>query len=166
MRTDDREQRYLALLGRMNGAIHRICSVYAHDPSMMDDLVQDVRLEIWKSMDRFENRSMLTTYVYRIALNTAMRHQARMRRLPKPTDVIPEAIDEADDTADERLGRLRQALARLSEADRGLMSLVLEGLPYADIAAILDTNPNAVGVRITRAKQRLMTYMKDDHGSD
>ncbi len=140
-------------------ALLRICRAYVPDGEPVDDLLQDMLLAVWTSLDRFRNEAARTTYVYRIALNTALGWKSRQDRRPRTDRLLAEPVDEPE-PVDERLTALRTAIRRLPEADRQVVMLLLEDLSYAEIASVLDMSVNLVGVRINRAKKKLLQMME------
>ncbi len=161
----DKETLFDAILAQSRAGIYRVCRAYSGPHETPDDLVQDVLLEIWKSLDRFRNASSWNTYVYRIALNTAISHQVKRNRRPEVIGSVPEVADEGPDPNEARLRRMHACIAKLTDPDKALISLVLEDLSYKEIADILDVNVTLVGVRINRVKKKLITLMEQTYGS-
>ena len=140
------------------GIIIRICRAYTNTQADFEDYYQEVCLQIWRSRDRFREDSEWSTWIYRLALNVCMTLLKKRRHDPDrfASDYLElEAAQESRPFADEPLNALYDAIRRLSEIDRAVILLYLEERSYQEIADIIGTTPNNVGVRITRIKERL-----------
>lgn len=134
--------------------IYRVCRGYCGDAEQAADLTQEVFIRAWKAWDRFEGRSKARTWLYRIAVNTCLMEK-RKRRIPLQS-LGPEA-SLTDDPAEEnpRVAQLYHHISQLPETDRLTISLVLEQVPYPEIADTLGASENSLRVRIHRIKKRL-----------
>lgn len=138
--------------------IIKICRAYTNTQEDFEDYYQEVCLQIWKSRDNFHKQSKWSTWVYRLSLNvclTLLKKKKNSRQQFASDSLIQEEIEEGHRFADESLNRLYDAIKKLSEIDRGVILLYLEEKSYQEIANIIDTNPNNIGVRIKRIKERL-----------
>ena len=152
-----KEKLFNQLLEQSKGSIYRVCKAYLYDEQQTDDLFQEILIEIWRSMERFRSEAKWNTYIYRIAVNTAIKYNLKFKK-PKhqpiansPTTTIQEKI-----ALEGRFEQMHRAIQQLQPPDRLLISLVLEDLSYKEIAEILDSTVNLVGVRINRIKQRII----------
>lgn len=151
-------------------AVYRICLAYLYDRSHAADLYQEIMLQVWKSMPRFRGESSINTWIYRIAVNTAITYNAQYKK-SKHTE-LPDMGSVADTGMQDKiqqeaaLNKLSHAISLLEEHDRLLVSLMLEGMSYKEIAEITGSNTNNVGVRITRIKARLMKLMDNKTEED
>lgn len=170
----DLERRFLALVERNRGRVERLCRAYARADADLDDLRSEVWLQLWRSLPSFDGRAGEDTWLYRVALNTALLHgrrEAGRRRAaealahePRPPAVAgpspgPEAVERRH-----RIERLRQALLRLDPADRALVTLHLEELSYRQIAEVTGLSESNVGVRLHRIRKRLAGWLAGDDG--
>jgi len=158
-----KKELYEALMQKNRAAVWRICCSWMKYDQDREDLFQEIQIQIWLSMDRFREDSSWNTFIYRIAMNTAIKHNLKLKKaqfeLENQLDSIPiEENVEGDSTQDE-LEKLRTAVNKLSESDRVLITLVLEDLSYQEISEILESTVNTIGVRINRAKKRLLNLM-------
>lgn len=163
---DDKEQLFNELISTSKNSIYRICYSFLDDPNDIKDLRQEIFLELWKSMDRFKGESAWNTYIYRIAVNTAIRFRTSLgKRKSIETPIKQSAIkmseDQSEKQMEERLNLLNQSIKKLPDTDRILISLVLEDLSYKEIAEVFNTNIGNVGVRISRAKRKLKELMEN-----
>ncbi|MDZ7847165.1 MAG: sigma-70 family RNA polymerase sigma factor [Owenweeksia sp.] len=137
------------------GIIIKICRAYTDTEDDFQDYYQEVCLQVWKSRNGFKEQSKWSTWVYRIALNVCL----SLQRKSRPSQGIEEnEVDLRVNNAafsDEDLNLLYAAIHRLKEVDRAIILLYLEEKSYAEIAQIIGSNPNRVGVKINRIKQQL-----------
>jgi len=138
--------------------IIKICRAYTNTQEDFEDYYQEVCLQIWKSRDNFREQSEWSTWIYRLSLNVCLTLLKKKKNNSKHfvSDALPEeAIEDSHAFEDESLNQLYDAIRQLSEVDRGVILLYLEEKSYHEIANIMGTNPNNIGVRIKRIKERL-----------
>lgn len=142
------------LLQANSGRIRRIAMRYA-DAGETDDLIQDILLALWLSYESFRGDSKVETWVYRVALNTAMSgvRKSISRRKTRQTfssffneEAVPVGMAEKD--------ILSEFLDSLNEVDASVMMMTLDGMTPKDIEEVLGTSANAISVRINRIKQK------------
>ncbi len=163
----DKEQQFTELLEKTKGSIYRICHSYLPGNDQAQDLYQEILLAVWKAMDRFRGESAWNTFVYRIAVNTAIRFktaEARRHQAAGPLPWLETSTRQPEPQADQ-VQQLQHCIAQLSDPDKMLVSLLLEGLSYKEIAEILNTGTNSAGVKINRVKKKLLTLMEKQYGS-
>ena len=141
------------------GIIIKICRAYTNTQEDFEDYYQEVCLQIWRTHKNFKEQSEWSTWVYRISLNvclTLLKKTKKNSHQHFVSDSLPdEASVESHAFANESLNLLYDAIRQLSEVDRAVILLYLEEKPYQEIAQIIGTNTNNIGVRITRIKERL-----------
>jgi RNA polymerase sigma-70 factor (ECF subfamily) len=135
--------------------------MFSKDKSEVDDLVQEVLVNLWKGFGRFEGRSDIRTWVYRVSLNTcisAARKKKRNETLPLTMDI--DLFDEND--ADNRqVDLLHSRISRLQPFDRAIVLLWLENLNYEEIGQIVGISTKNVSVRLVRIKEQLKSMSND-----
>ncbi len=134
-------------------------------PAEREDLLQEMLLQIWLGLPRFNGQSMLSTWAYRVGLNTAMRSARTERRHPTPEPLQARAEElAADDHAESsaRLAAVYAALRQVTELDRAILLLALEETPRRKMAEILGISENAAQVRLHRARQRLNNILQEE----
>ncbi|MGE3317338.1 MAG: RNA polymerase sigma factor [Planctomycetaceae bacterium] len=156
MTPGDRETRFRELSERSCARWAGIARAYSGN-SDRDDLLQEILLQIWKSLDRFDGRSSPETWAYRIALNTALawnrNHRTRANLLKSSTtDVASLAGEIRGESSEMRV--LAEFLKSLSPGDRAVMLLFLDDVSSADAAEILGTTEGALRVRMHRIRKR------------
>ena len=140
-----------------SGIIIKICRAYTDTQEDFEDYYQEVCLQIWRSQDSFREQSEWSTWIYRISLNVCLTLLKKKKKKHHfVSDAMPdEAIEDSRSFVDESLNQLFQAIRQLSEIDRAVIMLYLEEKSYQEIAEIIGTNQNNIGVRIKRIKERL-----------
>ena len=150
--------------------IIKICRAYTNTQEDFEDYYQEVCLQIWRSHRTFDERSAWSTWIYRVSLNvcmTLLKTQKRKRRVFASDALPPELVEHSRAFADESLNQLYGAIRQLSEVDRAVILLYLDEKSYREIGEIVGANPNNVGVRINRIKDRLRRLLDEkDHRSD
>ena len=141
------------------GIIIKICRAYTNSQEDFEDYYQEVCLQVWRSKDNFREQCKWSTWVYRISLNvclTLLKKKKSKGHMYFTSDVLPDVvITENRAFEDEPLNQLYIAIRHLSEVDRAVILLYLEEKSYPEIAEILNTNANNIGVRVIRIKERL-----------
>ncbi|WP_321288385.1 RNA polymerase sigma factor [uncultured Sunxiuqinia sp.] len=140
------------------GIIIKLCRAYTNSQEDFEDYYQEVCLQIWRSKDNFREQSEWSTWVYRISLNvclTILKKKKNNRQHFVSDFLPPEETEDNYAFSDESLDLLYTAIRKLSEIDRAIIMLYLEEKSYQEIADIIGTNSNNIGVRIQRIKTRL-----------
>ena len=149
---------------RMKGIIMRISVLFSDRTSDgIHDLYQDIVCEMWYSYANFRHASSESTWVYRVALNTALRHRRYQRRAPVFVSLDSASLDTlAAEARDDFVERLYELIERLPARYKTLAYLYIDGLPLRDIATVLNVNENTVKQRIKYMKQRLIKMKEDE----
>ncbi len=153
--TDELKHRFTEELAPHYGIIHKICRVYENNPANREDLLQEILFNAWQSYSRFERRANFSTWLYKVALNTAL-YQTRKKH--KNLVLIPlesHNMNFANVEEDDDLIILYKAIGELSTVEKSIIILFLEDLPYAEIASITGLSPNNVAVKVSRIKKQL-----------
>jgi len=164
----DNNARFAAWMAEHAGILERVARSHARGERERADLARELAFQVWNSATRFDGAAKPSTWIYRVCLNTALtwrrnagRHE---RRTDRETDVSAlSAAGASPAAAAERgdlLAHLYFALCTLSDADRSLLLLQLDGLTYRDISEVLGLTENHVGVALNRARQRLAAQLK------
>lgn len=159
------QKRFIDLINRHQGLIYKICFMYEHDQEARNDLFQEIVLQLWKSFPTFRGEAKITTWMYRIALNTAISGYRKQSRYPKTEDINEMHFNiserHADDN-DEDLHKLQWAIRQLSEVERAMIMMALEEVPYQEIAETIGITQNNVRVRMNRIREKLRKLMFAD----
>jgi len=164
----DRKARFAELLAAHQGLLRKIAWSFSRCPADRADLLQDMAAQLWSVFPRWDERRAFSTWAYRVALNVAL---AGARRSPMP-QTEADSLD-LHDSADPALAspadgpeqhaqmdQLQRLIRALDPLNRALLLLYLDDLGYRQIGDILGLSESNVGVRISRLKQRLRTYLE------
>lgn len=160
----DREKEFQRVLTEFGPALARFSLGYELDPENRRDLLQEIHIAVWRSLDIFDSRCSLRTWVYRVAHNTAVKHVMRGKRRAFASLKSLEDIDDPEDprnVEDEihreiALRQLSQLILQLKPLDRQVILLYIEDVGAEEIAEITGLSRGSVGVRIHRIKQLLL----------
>ena len=156
-----KEKQFEELVKQYKRTIYSVCYMFSRDKEEINDLFQEILVRLWLGFDQFEQRSSVSTWVYRIALNTAINSDKRAKRRPQ---TVPLSTDiDPYDPQDSSLEQVRQLYALINQLDvmdRGLVLLWLEGIGYDEIAAIMGITVANVGIKLHRIKEKLVQKSK------
>lgn len=142
-----------------SGIIIKICRAYSNSQEDFEDYYQEVCLQIWRSRKNFNGNSEWSTWIYRLSLNvclTLLKKDKKRNEQYFISDALPANLIQGNQVfLDEDLQQLYNGIKQLSEIDRAIILLYLEERPYKEIAKIIGTNTNNIGVKIKRIKERL-----------
>ena len=154
----DKQQEFIQQVYKAQGILFRICNVYARDAENKNDLMQEMLLQLWRSYPSFRMDSAFSTWMYRVALNTALMYSRKEKRGSRslPIDAVPAGeIPREEHEDEEGVHLLYECIQGLPVVDRAIVLLHLEERTNEEIAHILGLNPGNVSVRLTRVKGRL-----------
>lgn len=156
------EKNFISLINEHQGLIHKVCTMYENDPDVRDDLFQEIVLQLWKSLPSFRGESKITTWMYRIALNTAISGLRRKSRRVKTEDLHDlhlNITDTGEVDREEDFKKLQSAIRQLPEIERAMVMMALEEISYEDIAETIGITQNNVRVRMNRIREKLKKLM-------
>ena len=156
-----KEKQFEELVKQYKRTIYSVCYMFSRDNEEINDLFQEILVRLWLGFDQFEQRSSVNTWVYRIALNTAINSDKRAKRRPQTVPLSTD-IDPYDpqDSSLEQVQQLYALINQLDVMDRGLVLLWLEGIGYDEIAAIMGITVANVGIKLHRIKEKLVQKSK------
>jgi RNA polymerase sigma factor (sigma-70 family) len=152
---------FIDILNNHRGLIYKVCGLYCDDPEDRKDLFQEIVLQIWKLLGSFRHESALSTWMYRIALNTAITHFRKEKKSVSRislTEIDIPALHDDDETEDQ-LKLLFKAIEHLDKIDKSIILLYLEEKSYEEISEITGLSRSNVGVRLNRIKTKLSTIL-------
>jgi RNA polymerase sigma-70 factor (ECF subfamily) len=137
--------------------IHKISFFYSDHEEDRKDLEQEIIYQLWKSYPSFKNRSQFTTWMYRVALNTAILDLRNRKNRPENIRITGQLLNLPDqtETDDESVLVLFKAIEQLAKVDRALILLYLENKSYEEIASIIGLTSKNVSVKLVRIKEKL-----------
>jgi RNA polymerase sigma-70 factor, ECF subfamily len=156
---------FLEIINSNQGIIRKVCHLYSRDEAGKEDLYQEIVIQLWKSYGSFRGESKFSTWMYRIALNTAisdLRKQSRRVDLKFPEFIPREDADVKDDVKEEQLKHLYAAIQQLSEVEKAIVMLYLEDKSYEEMEEILGISNGNLRVKMNRIKDKLRTITKEE----
>lgn len=151
------EKEFITLLNQHQKIIHKVCNLYMDRYSDREDLFQEITLQAWKAYGSFRGDARFSTWLYRVALNTAITFFRKEKRRPglQLTDSLPEQADDTHDPVEEQLRAMYAAIGELSRIDKALIMLYLEDYSYNEIGEMMGITANNVAVKMNRIKTKL-----------
>ena len=157
------EKEFLHIISKNQGIIHKVCNIYCDNEDDRNDLMQEILAQLWKSYSTFRNESKFSTWMYRVALNTAITFFKKNIRQPRQTSLtgsnLQIAYEEYTPESEENIRLLRSAVTRLTGIEKSIILLFLENKSYEEIAEITGITQNYVCVKMNRIKKKLKTLM-------
>jgi RNA polymerase sigma factor (sigma-70 family) len=159
------ETSFLVNLNQNIGIVHRVCHTYfRRDAAEREDVFQDIMYQLWKSYPQFKGESKFSTWMYKVALNTAITHIRRSTRAPRNAE-LTESVARAPPINEhmsrvEQVHLLHEAIAALTDIDKAIILLHLEDQNYDEIASITGLTRTNVSVRLVRIKRALKDYLQ------
>ena len=145
-------------LGEHHRLIYKVVRAYGSTANDKDDLFQEICFQLWLSIPRFEGRAKVSTWIYRVALNTALvwnRGEKNRRKHSSQTNIFREQQPVESKQSEEVVERLYGAIKKLPGIDASIVLMQLDGLPYSEMSEILGISESNVGVKLNRAKKQL-----------
>lgn len=155
------EQEFLKSIHDYQKIIYRICKMYRDSREDQEDLFQEIVYQLWKSYSSFKGASRISSWIYKIALNTAIVIYRKPKLPVVYVDKIPEQIPFGmEQQISENEERLFDALRTLNDTEKALISLFLDDFTYQEIAAITGITESNTGVRLNRIKTKLKNILQ------
>jgi len=150
------EKAFIELIKENKRLIYKVCSIYVSDEFPMADLYQEVIYNLWKSFPKFRNDCSISTWMYRIALNTCITGMRKELRRPQRVSILDlkENLIEPE-SMEENIREMYQLIYRLKTLERAIILLYLEEKPYQEIADITGLSLNNVAIKLKRIKEKL-----------
>lgn len=149
------------------GLISRIAMSYEADPGLREDLTQQIFLAVWQALPNYRADASLKTFIARVAQNRSISYVTRQTRLPRTAE-LSETLEAGDRTPEQQAihsnerDALLAATRQLAQPQREVIILVLEGFDYSEIGEMLKIAPNALALRLSRAKAALKKILEPD----
>lgn len=137
--------------------IYHLCYGYTNDEEAANDLLQETFLKVWQNLAKFREQSQISTWIYRIAVNTCLTYLKKEKRHLKEelTQNIAESQIEVVQDKQEQISQLYDCIAKLEENERLIITMVMDEIPYPEIAEIAGISDGNLRVKIHRIKQKL-----------
>ena len=154
------EKDFLKAVDDHQRIIYKVSRMYRDTREDQEDLFQEIVFQLWKSFPTFRSESRISTWIYRIALNTSVAVFRRKTLVLEHRETIPDKFHPREnDEMSENEEKMYEALRKLDTAERAIISLFLEDYSYQEIAQITGISENYVGVKINRIKTKLKTIL-------
>ena len=151
------EKEFISLLNQHQKIIYKVCNLYMDMHSEREDLFQEITLQAWKAYKNFRGDAKFSTWLYRVALNTAITYFRKEKRKPDiySTDMVPDLAEENSDPVEEQVKAMYAAIGNLSKIDKAIVMLYLEDYSYIEIGEMMGITANNVAVKMNRIKTKL-----------
>lgn len=165
----DADETFLKLVRENEARLRKICRVYAADAEEEKDLYQDILVQLWRALPSFEGSSRPGTWLYRVALNTALAQ--KRQRIARESATLDEShpiwrnpipAPDASLETEQRLQRLYTAIARLDDVDKAVVTMYLDECSYREIAEVLGITESYVGVKLHRIKKEMAAWLAEE----
>jgi RNA polymerase sigma-70 factor (ECF subfamily) len=160
----DRRSRFLELVEQNQDIVHKICALYAGNMDDRKDLSQEIVCQLWKSYQSFRGDSKFITWMYKVALNTALLNLRRNRGRVRTESLKEHHADIPAEVADRekhgQISRLYEAISQLHKLDRAIILLYLEQFSYKEISEVIGISESNVSVRLVRIKKKLKQLLE------
>ncbi|MCH2196371.1 RNA polymerase sigma factor [Kordia sp.] len=153
------EHSFVTKLERNQNIVHKVCRIYTSNKDQHNDLFQEITIQLWKAYPKFRGDSKFSTWMYRVALNTAITLYRKSKRSVKTQDyesvVFKIKSEDYDDTEEEQLKLMYKAIKQLSDIEKALIFLYLEDKNYKEIAETIGITEVNARVKMNRIKTKL-----------
>ncbi len=157
------EHRFVTELENNQNIVHKVCTLYTNDRDAHNDLFQEITIQLWKAYPKFRGESKFSTWMYRVALNTAITlYRKSKKSIPtQEYDLVMFKIkaNEYDETQEHQLKLMYNAVKQLGDIEKALVFLYLENKEYSEIAETLGITEVNARVKMNRIKNKLRTIL-------
>jgi len=159
----DIQEQFVRVIENNQGIIYKVAHAYCNDQEELQDLVQEIIFQLWRSFKNYDEQYKISTWMYRIALNVAISHIRKSRVRAKhhislDLHLVHVSEEEKSDMSEE-IGLLRQFIHEQNKLDKALLLMYLDENNYAQIAEVLGISVSNVGTRLGRLKQKMKQYI-------
>lgn len=156
MKREDDSLFFTQLVREHKSTIYTVCYMFSKDEEEVNDLFQETLINMWKGIDSFREESKISTWIYRVALNTCLlQERKKKRQVPKVPLTMDVNFFEDDSANATQVRQLHQRIGKLGLVDRALVMMWLEGMSYEEIGAVMGISAQHVGVKLFRIKEML-----------
>lgn len=157
------EHKFVELLEENQNIVHKVCRLYTNNKQAHNDLFQEITIQLWKAYPKFRGDSKFSTWMYRVGLNTAITLYRKSKRRVKTQEFenvqFKIKAEEYDDTEEQQLKLLYQAVHELNDIEKALVFLYLEDKNYSEISETLGITEVNARVKMNRIKKKLRTIL-------
>lgn len=156
-----KKQNFIRIISGNQGIVKSLCKAYYTSYEDQRDAYQDIILQLWKSLDTFRGESELSTWIYRVSLNTLLSKVRKERNKIITEPLLISDLITSNAMADDDRELLSVVIHSLKDVDKAIVILYLEGYKNKEISQILDITPTNVSTRLNRVKTELKTKFKN-----
>ena len=157
------EHQFVTELENNQNIVHKVCTLYTNDRDSHKDLFQEITIQLWKAYPKFRGDAKFSTWMYRVALNTAITLYRKSKRSIQTQDyesvIFKIKADEYDETEELQLKLMYKAVKQLGDIDKALVFLYLEDKNYSEISETLGISEVNARVKMNRIKTKLRTIL-------
>lgn len=157
------EHQFVTALENNQNIVHKVCTLYTNDKDSHKDLFQEITIQLWKAYPKFRGDAKFSTWMYRVAINTAITLYRKSKNGVLTQDyesvIFRIKADEYDETEEQQLKLMYKAVKELGDVDKALVFLYLEGKNYTEIAETLGISEVNARVKMNRIKTRLKNIL-------
>jgi len=157
------EHQFVTALESNQNIVHKVCTLYTNGRDSHNDLFQEITIQLWKAYPKFRGESKFSTWMYRVALNTAITLYRKSKRRIQTQDyesvIFKIKADEYDETEEQQLKLMYKAVKQLGDIDKALVFLYLEDKNYTEISETLGITEVNARVKMNRIKTKLRTIL-------
>ncbi|MDO9554254.1 MULTISPECIES: RNA polymerase sigma factor [Rhodonellum] len=158
----DDKNAFIDIIKGNEGLIFKITTLYTNTADDRDDLYQEIVYQLWKSFSSFKEASKISTWMYRVALNTAIFHLKKSKRnvatIPMDLEILKLA-EVRDSVEEEKIQKLYAHIQQLNLLEKGIVLLYLEGKNHEEIASVVGLSTSNVGTKLSRIREKLKTQI-------
>lgn len=157
------EHKFVTQLEENQNIVHKICRLYTNSEDAHNDLFQEITIQLWKAYPKFRGESKFSTWMYRVGLNTAITLYRKSKRSVTTQDFEDVSFkissEEYDNTVEEQLTLMYDAVKQLNDIDKALVFLYLEDKNYSEISETLGITEVNARVKMNRIKEKLRNIL-------
>lgn len=161
---DRLEKEFMAVIREYDRVIYKVCYMYTSPNAPLSDLYQDVVLNLWRAYTKFRKECKISTWIYRIALNTCISFIRKEKNVPELISLTHQIdwITERKDPQNEMIRQLYRMINQLGQLDKSIILLYLEEKSYDEIAEITGLSITNVATKLNRIKEKLRKMKKEE----
>jgi RNA polymerase sigma-70 factor (ECF subfamily) len=144
--------------------IYKVCRIYTYTTADKEDLFQEIVIQLWNAYPKFRGESKFSTWLYRVAINTAISGLRKKKDLieSKEPGQLPELVSEKDEGNEEKLSHLYKAIGQLNQVEKAIVMLFMEDRSYEEMEEVLGINQGTLRVKMNRIKEKLRQLTKNN----
>ena len=157
LKAGDDKHSFVLLINEHQSLIYKVCNAYCTEQAEREDLFQEIIIQIWKSWPQFRGEARFSTWLYRIALNTAISGLRKKRLAVSSLESMPRAMEIPAEPSNlrEQQDALNHAINRLSSIEKAIVMMYLDDKSYEEMEAVLGISQNTLRVKMNRIKEKL-----------